>query len=341
MTINMLMFEFREEEKKFFENNNFKDYNISFFTECLNENSVEKLPADLLENTNVISVFVNSNITQNVINKFKNLRIISTRSTAYDHICINSCEDKNIALVNVPQYGETSVAQYTMGLLIALVRNIVTADKITRKHETSNTLAGRDLQELTLGVIGTGTVGAAVCKLAGMFGLKVIAYDVKIKQELIDKYGLNYVTLDELFENSDIITLHIPYCPDNHHIINDKVLANCKQNLYLINTSRREILDLAAVYRYITNGKIKGLAMDIDTCENLSFKCKSLSDKLGNTSLECMEEAIYIDKLQNYDNVIITPHIAYATQEAIDTILAKTMTNIKDTINGDKMCRIV
>ncbi len=341
MTINMLMFEFREPEKKFFEKNNFKDYNISFFSECLNEDSVETLPQELLENTNIISVFINSTITQKIINKFKNLRIISTRSTAYDHICLNGCEDKNIALVNVPKYGETTVAQYIMGLIIALVRNIITADKITQKHEPYENFVGRDLTSLTLGVIGTGAIGSSVCKLAQAFGINVAAYDVRIKHELIDKYNLNYVSLEELFKISDIISLHIPYGPETHHIINDDVLSICKQNVYIINTSRSELIDLSALYKHLNNGKIKGIALDITTCESLSYNCKNLSDKLGNTSLKCMEEALYIDKLKSHDNVIITPHIAYATQEAIDTILEKTMINIKNTINGDKMCRIV
>ena len=340
--MNMLVFEFREAEKKFFEENNFQDFNITFFPECLNEEFVETLAPELLEDTNIISVFINSVVNKNVIDKFKNLRVISTRSTGYDHICVESCQYKNIAVTNVTNYGETSVAQFTFGLMIALIRNIPSAAIAFKNSESSSqTFIGRDLSKLTLGVVGTGAIGASVCKTANSFGMNILGYDVKYKQELVDKFNVKYVSFDELVKLSDIISLHLPYTGENYHMFDEKTFSEMKENSYFVNTSRGELVDLGALYKYIANGKIKGAALDVLTCESLNFSCPGQKKLDEEIQLDCLEELLYVEKLNRFDNVIITPHIAYETQDAINYILEKTMENIKNIINGDKMCRIV
>lgn len=340
--MNMLVFEFREAEKKFFEENNFQDFNITFFPECLNEEFVETLAPELLEDTNIISVFINSVVNKNVIDKFKNLRVISTRSTGYDHICVESCQYKNIAVTNVTNYGETSVAQFTFGLMIALIRNIPSAAIAFKNSESaSQTFIGRDLSKLTLGVVGTGAIGASVCKTANSFGMNILGYDVKYKQELVDKFNVKYVSFDELVKLSDIISLHLPYTGENYHMFDEKTFSEMKENSYFVNTSRGEFVDLGALYKYIANGKIKGAALDVLTCESLNFSCPGQKKLDEEIQLDCLEELLYVEKLNRFDNVIITPHIAYETQDAINYILEKTMENIKNIINGDKMCRIV
>ena len=340
--MNMLVFEFREAEKKFFEENNFQDFNITFFPECLNEEFVETLAPELLEDTNIISVFINSVVNKNVIDKFKNLRVISTRSTGYDHICVESCQYKNIAVTNVTNYGETSVAQFTFGLMIALIRNIPSAAIAFKNSESSSqTFIGRDLSKLTLGVVGTGAIGASVCKTANSFGMNILGYDVKHKQELVDKFNVKYVSFDELVKLADIISLHLPYTGENYHMFDEKTFSEMKENSYFVNTSRGELVDLGALYKYIANGKIKGAALDVLTCESLNFSCPGQKKLDEEIQLDCLEELLYVEKLNRFDNVIITPHIAYETQDAIDYILEKTMENIKNIINGDKMCRIV
>ena len=340
--MNMLVFEFREAEKKFFEENNFQDFNITFFPECLNEEFVETLAPELLEDTNIISVFINSVVNKNVIDKFKNLRVISTRSTGYDHICVESCQYKNIAVTNVTNYGETSVAQFTFGLMIALIRNIPSAAIAFKNSESaSQTFIGRDLSKLTLGVVGTGAIGASVCKTANSFGMNILGYDVKHKQELVDKFNVKYVAFDELVKLSDIISLHLPYTGENYHMFDEKTFSEMKENSYFVNTSRGELVDLGALYKYIANGKIKGAALDVLTCESLNFSCPGQKKLDEEIQLDCLEELLYVEKLNRFDNVIITPHIAYETQDAINYILEKTMENIKNIINGDKMCRIV
>lgn len=340
--MNMIVFEFRDAEKKFFEEHKFQDLNITFFSEPLNEDFVETLDQELLDNTNIISVFINSFVNKAVIDKFKNLRIISTRSTGYDHICVNSCQYRNIAVVNVVNYGETSVAQFTFGLILALIRKLPQADRFMKmRGGVSKSFIGRDISKLTLGVVGTGAIGAAVCKIGKSFGMKLLGFDINKKQELIEKFDVEYLSLEELVENSDIISLHLPYLPKNYHLFNDKLFSQCRDNMYFINTSRGELVDVEALYKYFERGKIAGIALDVLACEDVCMQCFELTQKMDDVPFDCLLEAQYIEKLSKYDNVLLTPHIAYETQDAIDYILEKTMENIRNTIKGDNMCRIV
>lgn len=342
MTLNMLVYEYREVEEKFFREHEFSNFNISFYTECLNPESVKNIPEEIRDNTNVISVFINSVIDESVINSFKNLRIISTRSTGYDHIDINACKNKNIAVVNVENYGSTSVAQYTFGLIIALLRNIIPAAMYVRKLQKAQTdFNGRDLSKLTIGVVGTGSIGASVCRLAKCFNMNLLAHDLYEKRELEEELGLQYVSFEELLKNSDIVTLHMPYTGNNYHMFSDNQFEMMKDGAYIVNTSRGELINLSSLYKYIENNKLKGAALDVLTCESISFACDILAENLEMTSLECAAEARYVNKLSQFENVIITPHIAYETQDSIDYILEVTMRSITDVIYGEKSSRIV
>ena len=342
MAVNMIVFEFRENEKQFFEDNNFENLNIVFYKEPLNEDLINTLPQDILENANVISVFINSEVTEKVINSFKNLRIISTRSTGYDHINIESAKKRNIAVVNVENYGETSVAQFTMGLLIALVRKIIPAALyIKNACEENINFTGRDISKLTLGVIGTGAIGAAVCRAAKCFNMNIIAYDLTERKELVEDTGIKYMSMDELLKTADIVTLHIPYTGNNYHMLAKEQFDMMKDGAMLINTSRGEIVDLPALYNAIDSRKLGGAALDVLKCESINFGCTNLTQKLNDVPIDCLNEAIYVEKLAKFENIIITPHIAYDTQDSVDFILDKSMRAIMDVIRGGKMSRIV
>lgn len=342
MAVNMIVFEYRDEEKKFFEENNFDNFNIIFYKECLNEDFVKTLPQDVKDGAAIISVFINSEVTEDVINAFKNLRIISTRSTGYDHINTRVAQQQNIAVVNVENYGETSVAQFTMGLILALVRKILPAAMYIKKHqEGERHFTGRDISKLTLGIIGTGAIGAAVCRVAKCFNMNVIAYDLQERKELIDEINIRYMPLDELLREADIVSLHIPYTGDNYHMISNEQFEMMKDGAFFINTSRGEIIDLPALFEFIENKKLGGAALDVLTCESINFGCQNLAQKLSSVPMDCLNEAIYVEKLSKFDNVIITPHIAYSTQDSIDYILSITMNALMDVIHGGKSHRVV
>ncbi len=332
MAIKMLIFDFRDSEKKFFEDNKFENFDITFFKESLNEDTVKKLTQEQLEHTAVISVFIDSEVTQAVIDKFKNLRTVSTRSTGIDHINHKACVDKNIDVINVGSYGARSVAQYTVGLMIALIRKIVPASRyVLNKDRACDTFIGRDISKLTIGVVGTGSIGAAVCKLAKAMGMKVLAYDLVHRQELLEE--VEYTDLNTLIRNSDVITLHVPYTGENHHMMSSEQFKMMKNEAYIINTSRGEILDTIALYEAINAKEIAGAGLDVVSCETYSFKCSQFSQRLGE-DMTCMKEAETVEKLAQMPNVIITPHIAYETQDAIDYLLEMTFKGIQDCIQG-------
>lgn len=334
MAIKMLIFDFRDSEKKFFEDNHYENFDITFLKQSLNDDTVNDLSKEQLEQTTVISVFIDSEVTQNVIDKFKNLRIISTRSTGIDHINHRACVEKNIDVVNVASYGATSVAQYTIGLMIALIRKIIPASKyVINKDSSCHEFMGRDISALTIGVVGTGSIGAAVCKLASALGMKILAYDLLEKQELCNELELEYVELETLIRQADVITLHVPFTGENKHMISEKQFDMMKNTAYLINTSRGEILDTEALYNAIVSNRIAGAALDVVSCETYSFKCSQFAKRLGE-DMTCMKEAELIPKLVEFSNVIITPHIAYETQDAIDYLLKMTFRGIIDTIKG-------
>lgn len=342
MAVNMIVFEYRDEEKKFFEDKKFDNFNLIFYEDCLNADFVKTIPEDVKDGATIISVFINSDVNEEVINSFKNLRIISTRSTGYDHISINTAKNRNIAVVNVENYGETSVAQFAIGLMIALVRKIIPAAMFIKKLQSDDEdFTGRDLSKLTVGVIGTGSIGAAVCRLAKCFNMKVVANDHNAKKELIDEINLEYMSVEDLLKTADIVSLHIPYTGDNYHMLSKEQFEMMKDGAMIINTSRGEIIDLPALYEAIENKKLGGAALDVLTCESINFGCKNLQQKLNSVPMDCLNEAIFVDKLSKFDNVIITPHIAYDTQDSIDYILDVTMRSVMEVINGGKATRIV
>lgn len=334
MAIKMLLFDFRETEKNFFKTHELENFDITFFSESLNDETVKKLSPQQLEQTSVISVFINSEVTENVINAFKNLRIISTRSTGIDHINHKAAIKKNIDVVNVENYGAKSVAQFTIGLILALTRKIVPASKyVLEKNNSCSSFVGRDISKLTLGVVGAGAIGVSVCKLARAFGMNVIAYDIKEKQELINFWDVEYKSFESLIKESDIISLHLPYTGDNFHMFSEKQFNMMKSDAYFINTSRGELVDIFALKNAITEDKIKGAAVDVVTCEEAAFKCNQYSQKLGE-DMTCVKETHTVLDLAKLPNVIITPHIAYETQDAIDYLLEMSFRGISDSIQG-------
>ena len=341
MTVNMLVFDFKDTEREFFANNKFPDFNIIFYEEALNEEFLENIPQEQKDSAYVISVFITSDVTKAVINAFKNLRIISTRSTGYDHIDLKSCQKKNVTVLNVVNYGETSVAQYTFGLILALVRNIIPASNKIKCLTETDDFTGRDLSKMAIGVVGTGAIGAAICQIAHALGMRILACDIKVKKELEEHFGVTYTSLEDLLAISDIVTLHMPYTGDNRNMFSEKEFQIVKKGAYFINTSRGEIVDVEALCVALEAGKLKGAALDVLTCESVSFHCEELLEKLGNISMECRREAEFVKKLADFDNVIITPHIAYDTTDAVNYILEKTMNQIKTVIQGDMAKRIV
>lgn len=333
----MLMFDFRETEKEFFENNDLVDFDLSFIGEPLNADF--KLTEEQKNETDIISVFRSSNLTDKVLEQFKNLRIISTRSYGYSHIDLDYCIEHNIAVLNVEQYGEEAVAQYAIALIIVLVRNMLPAildmkdHKINYKH-----YEGKKLNSLTLGIIGCGQIGTAVAKIANFFGMKILIHSYMQNLEL-DSF-CDFVSLDELLQESDVISLHLLYTGDNYHLIGAEEFAKMKDGVCFVNTARGELLDIKALYDNLVTGKVKAAALDVLECEFLSTHPGELTNVINDSTSHCVEMALVTQKLFNMDNVIITPHIAYNTHESVNFLLTKTFNNIRDYIKGVNSNRV-
>lgn len=342
MTVKMLVFDYRETEHKYFENNHFENFDIKFFDFSLNEETVKNLSNEDLEQTSVVSIFINSILTPEVVDKFKNLRIIATRSTGYDNINSKACINRNISVINVQNYGETAVAEFTLGLIISLVRKLPQGFLSVREGNFKNkSFVGRDLKSLTLGVVGTGAIGASVCKLAHSFGMKILAYDLTPRKELSEKYNVKYTTLEAMIMNSDIITLHLPYTGNNYHMFSKHQFDLMKKHSYFINVSRGELVDNIYLKENLENGKLSGVALDVVACEAPCDACIKMAHNLDISSLECLRESEIIKELIAMPNVIITPHMAYETQDAINYILDVTFDGIRDCINGGNKNRII
>ncbi len=258
------------------------------------------------KNLDIISVFTHTHINQNDLKKLPNLKYITTRSTGYDHIAVEAAKQQKIKVSNVPFYGENTVAEHSFALILALSRRLVAAVNRTKKGSfKTDGLKGFDLSGKTLGVIGTGSIGQHVVKIAKGFSMKVVAYDIKKKK------GIKYVSLNNLLKTSDIVSLNVPLNKHTFHLMNEKRLFSMKKGAYLINTARGEIVDTKALVKVLKKKHLAGAGLDVLEKEN------NLRKFFSNLTL------------LNMPNVLVTPHNGFNTQEAVKRILDETVKNIK------------
>ena len=284
----------------------------------------------------IISCFINSQLSKEVLEKLPNLKFIATRSTGFDHLDLNVCKAKGVLVANVPGYGSHTVAEYTFGLLICLVRKIY--DAYHRVRETGNFdltgLKGRELFNKTLGVIGTGRIGINVIKIANGFGMKVIAYDKYPNDELEQQLDFEYISFEELLKQADIITLHVPYNTETHHLLNKNNISLIKTGAYVINTSRGGVIETEALYQALKSGQIAGAALDVLEEEEGVKEEQELLVKGKIAESEKLKTILLNHIFIDLDNVIVSPHNAFNTEEALESIVAMTIDNIDDYLKG-------
>ncbi|MBI2651220.1 hydroxyacid dehydrogenase [Candidatus Woesearchaeota archaeon] len=306
-----------------------KSHELYFFEETLNSKNIDEA-----SNAEVISIFIYSNINKNILAKLKNLKLIVTRSTGFDHIDLEECRKRNIAVCNVPHYGENTVAEHTFALLLSLTRKINKAWDRTRKWDFSiEGLRGMDLQGKTLGVIGVGSIGKHVIRIANGFEMKVIAFDAFKNKKLEKELNFSYAGFEHLLKNSDIITLHCPYNKSTHHLINKKNIAKIKKGALLVNTARGSLIETGALIKALDKKILSGAALDV-----LEDECFIQEDK-GIMSKHFPKKCDMRIILENHvlakkDNVILTPHNAFNSVEALQRILDTTLSNIHGFLNG-------
>lgn len=286
--------------------------------------------------TEVISVFVSSEVNKEIIDNLPKLRLIACRSTGFNNIDLVACKDKGITVVNVPTYGEVTVAEYAFALILSLTRKIPEVLRSKNEEIEDVALNGHDLATKTLGVLGTGHIGQKVIKIANGFDMRVIAYDKYPQDKLTDPLNFEYVALDDLLSSSDIVTLHIPYSTDSRHLINKEKLQQFKKGAILINTARGELVDNRCLIEYLENDHLSGAALDVIEGEILLDQDEEVALLRGDKlPLNLAEHSIEISVLKKIPNVIISPHNAYNTVEAIKRINDTTSKNIIDFWYGE------
>ncbi len=298
------------------------DVEFKFLETKLNENT-----AALAKGCEAVCVFVNDTVNATVIQKLyeDGVKLIALRSAGYNNVDVRAAFGK-IHVVHVPAYSPYAVAEHAMALLLTSVRRIHKAYNRTRDFNFSlNGLTGFDLHGKSVGVIGTGKIGMIFANICKGFGMNVLAYD-KFPAKNTE---INYVSLEKIFSDSDIISLHCPLTEETQHIINENAISKMKKGVVIVNTSRGALIDSEALLNGIKSRKIGAACLDVYEEEaNIFFEDRSghiLNDEL-------------LSRLISMPNVIVTSHQAFLTEEALNNIAETTVNNIKSYFMNDGIC---
>lgn len=277
----------------------------------------------LAEGCDAACVFVNDEVTAEVLQSLSQfeVKLVLLRCAGFNNVDLSAAKELGITIARVPAYSPNAVAEHTMGLILALNRSLHKAYARVREGDFRlDGLSGFDLCERTVGVIGTGRIGATFCQIARGFGCRVIAYDVAADVEC-ESNDVEYVELADLIEQSDIISLHCPLTPDTHHLINDNSIRQMKPGVMLINTSRGAIIDTPSVIRGLKSGHIGSLGIDVYE-EEADLFFEDLSDTV-------IQDDVF-SRLLTFPNVLITGHQAFFTSDALAQISSITLNNASE-----------
>jgi D-lactate dehydrogenase len=325
----IVFFEVEEWEKPFL-SQAFPQDSVAFSSELLEPS---KQYDNQFFDAEILSVFAFSRVTSDVLSQFTNLKCIVTRSAGYDHIDLNFCKEKRIVVCNVPAYGVHTVAEHVFALLLALVRNIILSVERTKKGNFElRGLTGKNLYGKTIGVVGVGNIGRVVCNIALGFGMHVVAYNKSVVLELEQK-GVSFVDLHTLLSSSDVITIHVPATAETKHLINMENIHTVKKGAILINTARGSIVETQAIVAGLTSGILSGAGLDVlEEESNIREEHELLSSKF--LEVHDLKTQLFNHVLLNRENVLVTPHNAFNTTEALEEILKTTVEDIQAFMNG-------
>ena len=324
-----------EEEEYFSEK--FGNFDVSF----------ERGLRDVPEDAEVVSIFLNDRITEKFLDSHPALRMIATRSMGCDHIDLDACAKRKITITHVSGYGENTVAEHTFALMLALSRRIRESTEAALAGKfTHEKFRGMDLRGSTLGVVGAGRVGLHVIRIAGAFGMKVLAYDAHpnpLNTELLD---FKYTSFDHLIRESHVITLHIPLNQETHHIFNKETLSRCRPGVLIVNTARGRLIDSEALIEALDNGQVGGAGLDVIEEEGVfhggatALLGAQIADRVRGSGMDndrislpagrMKEISRYIasNALLRRAKVVFTPHNAYNSDESREFISNTTSDNI-------------
>jgi D-lactate dehydrogenase len=324
--IKAIFYDVKEYDKEFFKKYG-KDYNIEmkFLKEKLNEETV-----DLSKGYEVVCAFTNDTINKNVIDVMaeNGVKLLAMRCAGFNNVSLKDINDR-FKVVRVPAYSPYAIAEYTVGMILALNRKIHKAYVRTREGNFSiNGFMGFDLYKKTVGIIGAGKIAQILIKILKGFGTKVIAYDPYPNEKVAKELGFEFVDLDTLYKESDIISLNCPLTKETKYIINRESMNKMKDGVMIVNTGRGMLIDSIDLIEALKDKKIGSAALDVYEEEEEYF-FEDMSNKV-------IEDDI-LGRLLSFHNVLITSHQAYFTEEAVEAITKTTLDNIKDFAEGKEL----
>ena len=276
------------------------------------ENNLNNENAEKYKGAEIIIINVTSIITKEVLDKLPKLKMIALMATGYDNLDLEECKKRNIIITNVPSYSNESVAEHALALLFTISKRIHECNK---EMENCNiqmpNLMGFELKGKTIGIIGTGSIGLHMAKLCKGLDMKVLAYDINQNKDIAETLGFNYVELNNLFMQSDIISVFVPLNKNTNHLINKENFDLMKKGVVIINTARGAIINEQDLLEALNSGKVAFAGLDV--FEDEDFNCKK-----DNTSRKLIE----------HKNVVATPHAGFNTVEAINSLIDVTLKNI-------------
>lgn len=291
--------------------------------------------AETYKDIEIASCFIYSNFSKEAIDKMPALKCIATRSTGFDHIDVNYSKEKHIVVSNVPEYGSNTVAEHTFALLLNLTRKVYRSIKQTKSLNfiQHDQLRGVDLFSKTFGLVGLGKIGKQAVRIAKGFGMNVIAYNRSRDEQYAKEAGFSYADLETVITQSDVISLHLPLNPETKHIINKDNILKFKKGSFLINTARGGLVDTEAILLGLSKEILAGVGLDV--LEEEKELGEEAAVLVNDSKKELNLRALIIDHvLLHHPNVIITPHNAFNSQEALMRIERTTIENVNAFLNN-------
>lgn len=302
------------------ESSNFEDISISYESADLTAST-----ATLAVGYDAVCAFVSSDISEKVIERLTNynIKLLLMRCAGFNNIDLQAAKKYNLTILRVPGYSPEAVAEFAMSIAMAVNRHLHKSYIKVRENNFALTgLTGINFYGKTAGIIGTGKIGAAMCKICRGFGMKVIAYDNYVNKDLD---FVEYKSFDEVLAESDLISLHCPLTKDNYHMINKETISKMKDNVILVNTSRGALVDTNELIQGIRAKKFFGVALDVYE-EESEYVFEDRADDILESSI--------VARLLSFPNVIVTSHQGFLTEEALEAISNTTLQNAVDFMNG-------
>lgn len=324
----VVFFEVEDWEEEYFRDH-LQGTDLKFFPHRLSRHNIHEA-----EGATHLASFVYSDLKAGTLDQLRSLKGIATMSVGTNHIDLRVAKERNITVCNVPAYGPNTVAEHAIALLLALSRNIVPSVDRTKEGDFDyRGLTGWDLMGKTLGIVGTGKIGAHVARIAAGMGMRLVAHDPHPNEELKEKYQLEYLSLPQLLHASDVITLHCPLLNNNKHLLGTDEFKQMKPGTVLINTARGALVDTESLLKALEDGTVRQAGIDVLEDEELLQEEKEFFSPYFQ--LKDYQTALANHALMRHPKVIVTPHNAFNSQESLRNILDTTVKNIQGMLSSD------